>query len=62
MEQKLGALLGKPISMLTDRSGGGGKRPLTLDAFARRLIAQPGQRYEYLPGESGCGCMTEIAA
>ena len=62
MERKLGALLGKPISMLTDRSGGGGKRPLTLDAFARRLIAQPGQRYEYQPGESGCGCMTDLAA
>jgi hypothetical protein len=62
MERKLGALLGKPISMLTDRSGGGGKRPLTLDAFAQRLRAQPQRKYEYQPGESGCGCMTEVAA
>ena len=62
MERKLGALLGKPISMLTDRSGGGGKRPLTLDAFAERLRTQPQRKYEYQPGESGCGCMTEAAA
>ncbi|MDR7257747.1 hypothetical protein J2X47_001927 [Sphingomonas sp. BE270] len=62
MERKLGAFLGKPVAMLTDRSGGTGKRPLTLDAFARRLRAQPGRQYEYKPGESGCGCMTEVVA
>lgn len=62
MERKLGVYLGKPIAMLTDRSGGTGKRPLTLDAFARRLRAQPTKKYEYQPGESGCGCMTDVAA
>ncbi len=62
MERKMGAFLGKPVSMLTDRRGGTGKRPLTLDAFAKRLRADPARQYEYQPGESGCGCMTEIAA
>jgi hypothetical protein len=56
MERKLSAYLGTPVSMLTDRSGGGAKRVLTLDEFARRLRAKPEQRFEYQPGESGCGC------
>lgn len=62
MERKFGAFIGKPVSMLTDRSGGTGKRPLTLDAFAKRLLANPKIKHEYRPGESGCGCMTDIAA
>ena len=62
MERKLGAYLGAPVSILTDRRGGTGKKPMTLEAFARRLRAEPGRKYEYQPGESGCGCMTEQAA
>jgi hypothetical protein len=61
MERKLGAFLGVPVSILTDRRGGGGKKPMTLDAFARRLRREPGRRFEYQPGESGCGCMAEAA-
>lgn len=57
MERKLGAFIGKPVSMLTDRRGGGAKKPLTLEAFAQRLRAEPSRTYEYQPGESGCGCM-----
>lgn len=61
MERKFGAFIGKPVSMLTDRKGGKGKKPLTLDAFAARLRAKPHKKFEYQPGESGCGCMTEAA-
>lgn len=61
MERKLGAFLGLPLSILTDRRGGGGKRPLTLDQFAERLRQEPARRYRYRPGESGCGCMTAAA-
>lgn len=57
MERKLRDFLGKEVSMLTDRRGGGGKKPLTLDAFANRLRAEPAAKFEYAPGESGCGCM-----
>lgn len=57
MERKLAAYLGEPVSILTDRRGGGGKKPMTLNAFARRLRQEPDARYEYQPGESGCGCM-----
>jgi hypothetical protein len=59
MEEKLRVYLGADVSMLTDRSGGLGKRPMTLDAFARRLIADPAAKYEYEPGSSGCGCMID---
>lgn len=56
MERKLVAYLGGGVSMLTDRRGGKGKKPLTLDQFAERLLDDPDARYEYAPGESGCGC------
>lgn len=57
MERKLVAFLGGEYSILTDRRGGGPKRPLTLDAFKARLLADPKRKFEYAPGESGCGCM-----
>lgn len=59
MERKLAAFIGKPVSMLTDRRGGKGKKPLTLDSFAARLRAHPERKFEYRPGESGCGCMAD---
>jgi hypothetical protein len=59
MEQKLRAFLGADVSMLTDRSGGLGKRPLTLNNFARRLTSDPTILYDYEPGSSGCGCMVD---
>lgn len=61
MERKIAAYLGGDYSMLTDRRGGDGKKPMTLDAFRRRLLADPKRKYEYTPGESGCGCTTEVA-
>jgi hypothetical protein len=62
MERKLIAFLGVDVSILTDRRGGDGKKPMTLDAFADRLRADPTIKYEYLPGEGGCGCTTALAA
>ncbi len=60
MERKLGAYLGVNVSILTDRRGGG-KKPMTLDQFAERLRADPKRKYEYAPGESGCGCFGAAA-
>ena len=57
MERKLAAFLGKPVSMLTDRSGDNVKKLLTLDAFAAGITPQT--EIEYAPGDSGCGCMLE---
>lgn len=57
MERKIMEFVGDGFTMLADRRGGTGKKPLTLDAFAERLRAEPGRKYEYQPGESGCGCM-----
>jgi len=61
MERKLIAYLGGNVSMLSDRRGGDGKKPLTLDAFAQQLRAMPGATFEYAAGESGCGCMGAAA-
>lgn len=56
MERKLAAFIGSNVSMMTDRRGGDGKKPLTLDAFAARMRLTPNARFEYAPGEAGCGC------
>lgn len=52
-EQEIRAFLGKDVSILTDRSGGGIKKPLTLAAFRNRL-AGDGQVDMFDTG--GCGC------
>lgn len=57
MERKLADYIGKPVSMLTDRSGDGTKKLLTLDDFAARVV--PETLFDYQPGDSGCGCMIE---
>lgn len=56
MERKLITFLGVNVAMLTDRRGGD-KKPMPLDTFAQRLCEEPTSEFEYLPGESGCGCM-----
>lgn len=56
MERKLVAYVGGGHAMMTDRRGGG-KTPMTLDDFERRLLLNPKQEFQYRPGESGCGCM-----
>ena len=60
MERKLRVYLGADVAMMTDRRGGD-KKPLTLDAFAERLRAEPGRKYEYQPGDSGCACFAGVA-
>jgi hypothetical protein len=60
MERKIAAFLNADVAMLVDRRGGD-KTPMRLDTFASRLRAEPGSTYEYLPGESGCGCMGAAA-
>ncbi|MGR9441636.1 hypothetical protein [Rhizobium leguminosarum] len=57
MERKLAAYLGKPVTMMTDRAGDNVKKPLSLDDFADRLLADPQLALiPYEPGSSGCGC------
>lgn len=60
MEAKLAEYIGKPVSMLTDRSGDGVKKLLTLATFAAGVNAQT--EFDYAPGDSGCGCMLDTAA
>lgn len=59
MEAKCRAYLGTDSgTILTDRSGDD-RRPLSLDAFGAKLAVTPEFDFEYVRGESGCGCMTE---
>ncbi|WP_031441139.1 hypothetical protein [Sphingomonas sp. FUKUSWIS1] len=60
MERKVRAYLGADVSILTDRRNKE-KKPMTLDQFARRMRRRPDLLFDYLPGESGCGCMTGAA-
>jgi len=65
MERKIRAFLDNPsATMLNDRRGGGKKKPLSLDAFGLRvrdyIHVNPTFEYEYEPGSSGCGCMTDV--
>jgi hypothetical protein len=59
MERKIIAHLGADVSMLTDRSGDGEKKPLTLDELDSRLAADPQLTFEWVTGSSGCGCMID---
>lgn len=61
MEAKLATYLVADVSMLTDRRGGTGKKPLSLAEFAERLVGEPDHAYEFESGESGCGCMVDVA-
>lgn len=57
MERKLSEFLGKVVTMLTDRSGDGAKKPLSLYQFRERLQRNPQIQFQYVPGTSGCGCV-----
>lgn len=52
-EQEMRKFLGKDVSILADRMGGGPKRPLTLQAFRERK--QAGGKHDQLEW-GGCGC------
>ncbi len=72
-EEKLREYLNADVSVLTDRSGDGKKKVLTLKAFRIRFEAKPQMGFdfmeenadflrEYAPikeGDGGCGCMLE---
>lgn len=58
MERKVREYLGPAAFMLTDRTGDGKKKPLTLDDFASRLAQQPTLDLNY-DNDSGCGCMVD---
>jgi hypothetical protein len=60
-EQDIRAFLGKDVSILTDRSGDGVKKPLTLMAFRERLDRDP-QRGLALDDFRHCGCFLDDAA
>lgn len=57
-EAKLRAALGKNVTILKDRKGGGPRRPLSLATFRRRLDA--GKPYD-TSDWGGCGCFAPIA-
>lgn len=56
-ETKFRAWLGKDISILNDRRGGGARRPLTLAAFRERL--ERGEAYD-TDEWGGCGCFAPV--
>lgn len=49
------------VTILTDRSGDGIKKPLTLTEFARRLQEKPQLSLEFDDWNEGCGCFLEAA-
>lgn len=56
-EEGVRAFLGKDVSMMTDRSGGKGKKPLTMKTFRERIESrkEPIDRDDF----GGCGCFVE---
>lgn len=57
-EQDIREMLGKDVSVLTDRSGDGVKKPLTMTDFRLRLEADP-QSGMMLDDFRSCGCFLE---
>jgi hypothetical protein len=55
-EQAIRTLIGKDVSILTDRTGDGEKKPLTLRTFRQRIEA--GRQYDLFE-IGGCGCMLD---
>lgn len=59
MEQAIRTYLGKDVSILTDRRGGQGKKPLTLKDF--RIRVEAGETVDMFE-IGGCGCFLDDAA
>lgn len=57
-EQEIRAFLGKDVSILTDRTGDGKKKPLTLRVFRERIEA--GFEFDRFD-VGGCGCFVDEA-
>ena len=56
-EQQLIRITGKPVSILTDRTGDGKKKPLTLKDF--RIRIEGGVQIDAFE-EGGCGCASDV--
>lgn len=54
-ENGMRTLLGRDVSMLTDRSGDGKKKPLTLTQLRARITAGRIDQFDY----GGCGCFSD---
>jgi hypothetical protein len=61
-EEETRALLGKDVSILHDRAGGGPRRPLTLRAFRERIERQPSMFDADDWGACGCDMLGETAS
>ncbi|XOK12658.1 hypothetical protein ACI6PO_06430 [Agrobacterium tumefaciens] len=59
MEQKLIAYLGSDVSMMARVNASGEKEPLTLADFETIILSQPQASFQFLPGDSGCGCFLD---
>jgi hypothetical protein len=60
-EATMRAMLGD-VSILTDRSGNGEKKPLTLAEFRRRIEARPQLAMDFDDWNEGCNCFFSEAA
>lgn len=60
-EESIREMLGADVSMLTDRSGDGIKKPLTLRALRERIEARPQIGFEFEDWNAGCSCFLEAA-
>jgi hypothetical protein len=60
-EASIRLMLGADVSMLTDRSGGGTKKPLTLRALRERIENRPQISLEFDDWNAGCSCFLEAA-
>jgi hypothetical protein len=52
-ERDIRDFLNRDVSILVDRRGGGTRRPLTMEAFRRRMLEGESSNVEEL---GGCGC------
>lgn len=52
-EQELRGFLNRDVSILVDRRGGEGRRPLTMEAFRKRMVARESSIVDEV---GGCGC------
>lgn len=58
-EESIRQMLGADVSMLTDRTGDGIRKPLTLRALRERIEARPQLGFEFDDWNAGCTCFLE---
>lgn len=62
MERKMRNFLGTDAATILNDRRGGQRQPMSLDAFALRMLRRPDRLYAHLRGSSGCGCMIDELA